>query len=138
MPTKTDDKDSGGFRTLTRDGCNNGCCDYDWMYNSFDECQGGATWSWFLFNRTWSVVDSGGDVYGDNMFACSASGTSHWIVDVGDGSGGEWDITQAHWRKFWWWSPCNWPFCTGDEWVVSGLNWSSNPHLSTHCGLFYF
>jgi hypothetical protein len=106
-------------------GCNNGCCDFNWL-STFAECQGNYSFSWFLFNYGWSFASNGSAALYQGL-VCSASGTSTYSVSVG-GSGGTWSVPQATYRWFHW--------TTGffRQSMTSSVNSSGNQHLHTYCG----
>jgi hypothetical protein len=112
------------------DGCNNGCCDYDWMNTTFGQCYDHSwDYSWFLFNYGWSYANFN-DISFFQGFVCSASGISTWHVNI-SGDGGTWDIAEAHYLTYWW-LECGWPWCGGD--ATTSVNTSTAQHLHTYCG----
>lgn len=115
--------------------CNNGCCDYDWLVNTFQTCRNG---DWFLLNKGWSwanawnIVDYWGVV-------CSASGTSEFEFNVAGNPPRfvHWPVPEGRFRIARWvgkftvlW-PC-WGFCRGN--LTSSVNSPSAPRLHTYCG----
>lgn len=69
-------EDVTGTSSQAQDGCNNGCCDREWL-KTVGCGWTGYDWSWWQFNYGWSYVNASGLwYYRDNV--CSASGTSHW------------------------------------------------------------
>lgn len=110
-------------------GCNNGCCDAEWLA-TFGQCQGGD-WpiSWFLFNYgyTWANYSDADYV---NGMVCAANGNSSWKMKVGS-SGGTWTVTPAHYKA--------WKWVSGwfDEDMKSSVNSSTSQALHTYCGVLY-
>jgi hypothetical protein len=118
-------------------GCNNGCCDYEWLA-TLDQCQHSGTYSWFLYNYGYSYSNHGGvDIY--RGLVCSAEGTSTYRVAV-RGGGGTWSIPEGYYRTYFWFAgtTCN-PFCHyASQTVSSGVNSSGDQHLHTYCGNFTY
>lgn len=113
-------------------GCNNGCCDFDWL-STISQCSGNYGYSWFMFNYLWSYANTS-SVWTYDGFVCSAAGTSTYKVNVvGEGYGGTWSVPQATWRAYSWTDDTCGVFCS-DEDVNSSVNTSSTPHLHTYCG----
>jgi hypothetical protein len=110
-------------------GCNNGCCDYEWLA-TLGQCQG-ADWpiSWFLFNYGYSYSNYEDTEY-VNGLVCAANGNSSWKMSVG-GSGGTWTVTPAHYKT--------WRWLAGwfDEDMRSSVNSSASQALHTYCGVLY-
>jgi hypothetical protein len=108
------------------EGCDNGCCDYEWL-KTFASCKEKTLdFQWMLYNYNWSSVNSTGiDVYAG--FVCSAIGTSTWKVNI-DGEGGAWSVKQATYKS-WLWFAGFW-----DEDMKSSVNSSASPRLHTYCG----
>ena len=106
-------------------GCNNGCCDFNWL-STLTECQGNYSFSWFLFNYGWSFANSSNDALYQGL-VCSAVGTSTFTVSVG-GSGGTWSVPQATYRWF------HWTAGVFRQSMTSSVNSSTNQHLHTYCG----
>lgn len=112
-------------------GCNNGCCDFNWL-STFWQCQSPWDYSWFLYNYNWSYANGDDQIYYDG-FVCSAVGTSTYKVNV-DGGGGTWSVPEATYRTYSWtagWVPI---FGWDEEDVRSNVNSSTNPRLHTYCG----
>jgi hypothetical protein len=128
-PGETAAGDLGGDDVLAvAVGCNNGCCDWDWMYQTFPACHTtNYDYHWTLFNYAWSYANVSGVHYYDG-FVCSASGTSTYKVYI-DGDGGTWSVPEAHYRTYTWYD-C--PFCW--ENAYTSVNTSTSPHLHTYCG----
>lgn len=111
-------------------GCNNGCCDFNWL-STLGQCQGGYDFSWFLYNYGWTYANSTNDIIYDGL-VCSAQGTSVYSVSVG-GSGGTWSVPQATYRWFSW--TAGWSiFGFNAQNMSSSVNSSTNSHLHTYCG----
>jgi hypothetical protein len=107
-------------------GCNNGCCDQSWL-QTLSYCKLHYDYSWFLYNYGYSYMNANGiDNY--KGLVCSASGTSTYKVNVSDGSGGTWNVSQATYRTF------SWVAGIWDRDVKSSVNTSANQHLHTYCG----
>lgn len=104
-------------------GCNNGCCDFNWLA-TLSECQGGLSYNWFLYNYGWTYAN-GSNVGVYHGLVCSAQGTSTYSVQL-PGSGGVWSVPQATYRWFHW--------SGGRGSMSSTVNSSSNSHLHTYCG----
>jgi hypothetical protein len=109
-------------------GCNNGCCDYQWLA-TFNECKLIHDYNWFLYNYGWSYANSGDVDYYEGM-ACSASGTSTFKLSMSDGTGGTWSVPEATYRRVYWTSGF-WGF---NRSMTSSVNSSTNQHLHTYCG----
>lgn len=129
---------SGGGRGITAmapSGCNNRCCDYDWLVTAVGACNDG---DWMLFNKGWSYANATNITYYQGT-VCSASGTSNFSFNVaGSPSGfGNWDIPEGYYRTALWvadftilW-PC-WGYCRGN--MTSNVNSPSAMALHTYCG----
>lgn len=91
---------TGTARPTVLEGCNNGCCDRDWL-STFAECQG-ANWSehWFNVNVIFGEAFYPGVVNFQGLI-CAAVGTSTFSVSIG-GSGGTWDVPEATYRWYHW------------------------------------
>lgn len=115
-------------------GCNNGCCDYQWL-STFSQCQGSSfDYSWFSYNYGWSTASATLIGYYDGL-VCSAKGTSTYSVSI-EGMGGTWSVAQATYRTYWWFAgtTCN-PFCHYDKKTMSStVNTQASQHLHTYCG----
>ncbi len=116
------------------DGCNNGCCDYDWL-STFSQCQNPEDYSWFLFNYGATWENSGNDVQAYVGMVCSASGTSTFHVAIGS-AGGDWNVPEATWRSYSWTAYCPWWGCYDDP-ARTSVNTSTDMHLHTYCGGWY-
>jgi hypothetical protein len=117
-------------------GCNNGCCDYDWL-STFTECDGGIVcpddgggpdYTWFQYNDVWST-DHSTNINVVSAFVCAAE-NSTWSISV-NGSGGTWSIPAAHYRRFLW-QGCDFFWC--GQSMTSSVNSPSATALHTHCG----
>jgi hypothetical protein len=129
---------SGTVTTNALQGCDNGCCDREWL-STFDQCQvAGADRNWFLFNygATWANYN---DITFYSGLVCSATGTSRYNVNIG-GTNWSWDVPQATYRTFWWGAAYNFFLCFGlcGENMTSTVNTSSAQHLHTYCGWIIF
>jgi hypothetical protein len=128
--------DIGGWspvQTKAPQGCNNGCCDYQWLA-TFAECQGGWDYSWFLYNygATWANVD---DIILYGGLVCAATGTSTFRVNI-EGSGGVWSVAQGTWNSYFWIAAFKPVICAGycGKNLRSSVNTQSSQHLHTYCG----
>jgi hypothetical protein len=126
--------DPAGVSTKTSallEGCNNGCCDRQWLTTV------GCGWtgydsSWWQFDYGWSTVSFGGDNYfRDNV--CSASGTSRWSLTVCTNGCVlyTWDIPEATYRYQWGWTDS----LFFEYSVYSAVNSQAAMHLHNHCGV---
>jgi hypothetical protein len=115
------------------DGCNNGCCDRQWL-STFSQCQTGHTINWFNFNFGYSTINAGSVITYESV-VCSAIGTSTFRLAIRD-SGGTFNVDEATFRTFRWvaGTTCN-PFCHFVTRTVSStVNGSTDQHLHTYCG----
>jgi hypothetical protein len=115
-------------KTAAPVGCNNGCCDYQWL-STFKECKLVHDYNWFLYNYGWSYANSGDVDYYEGM-VCAATGTSTFKMNMSDGTGGTWTVPQATYRRVYWTSGF-WGF---NRTLTSSVNSSANSHLHTYCG----
>lgn len=125
------DERSEGNGALVMSGCNNGCCDFDWL-STFWWCPAPWDFNWFLCNYGWSFANGNDEIFYDG-FVCSAEGTSTYKVTV-DGDGGIGSVPRATWKTYSWtagWVPI---FGWDEEDVRSTANSSASPHLHTYCG----
>lgn len=125
---------SGPVQIESPVGCNNGCCDYDWL-STFSECDGsGWDFSWFDYNLGYGYR-AANDIIWYHGMVCSANGTSSYNVNI-SGAGGSWSIAQAHYRTYHWLAPYDWFWCAGycGRNMTSSVNSSTNQHLHTYCG----
>lgn len=128
----------GAARTVVPavlEGCNNGCCDRDWL-NTLAECQG-ANWTrqWFNFNDDFSTV-SFGNVGIFQGLVCAAQGTSTFSVNLG-GSGGTWSVPEATYRWFHWTGGTDFFGGRITQTLSSAVNSQSNEHIHTYCGRLF-
>jgi len=126
--------DPGGSLLAAPSGCNNGCCDYQWLSTFFVCNPSDVDYKWFLFNYIWSTYKGSDKMY-YNSLVCAATGQSEYKVTI-PGKGGTWSIPEAHYKQYWWLagSSCD-PICgIDDEDVKASVNSSTNPHLHTFCG----
>ena len=114
-------------------GCDNGCCDYQWL-STFSQCQKGDTIDWFLYNYGYSSASAGSvDVY--DGLVCAAQGTSTYRVAI-TGANGTWTVDEGYFRTYRWvaGTTCN-PFCHFvTRTVTTTVNSSNDQHLHTYCG----
>lgn len=124
-----------GITAMTPSGCNNRCCDYEWLVATFGACNDG---DWLMFNKGWSYANATNIKY-YQASVCSASGTSNFKFKVAGSPSafGNWDIPEGYYRSALWvadftvlW-PC-WGYCLGS--MTSSVNSPSDMHLHTHCG----
>ena len=112
-------------------GCNNGCCDYQWL-SGFIECSTNGDYSWFYY-KSGSSYGKGDDAFHFRAMACAAVGDSIYRVHIQSGGGGTWTLPQGYYRTV---------GATGgtfdDPNVGSYVNWGKTPHLHSHCGIIYF
>jgi hypothetical protein len=127
---------SGGQQTSTTGptpyapvGCNNGCCDFQWL-STFEQCQTPyVDYQWFLYNYLWSN-DHSTNIWDFFGMACSAIGTSTYSVNMA-GYGGTWSVPEATYRT---WHRANTWCIFSCENLTATVNSSTNQHLHTHCG----
>jgi hypothetical protein len=112
-------------------GCNNGCCDYEWL-STFSQCQVPYAFSWFLYNYGYSFANSGYDIKHFKGLVCAATGTSTWHVHIGS-AGGDWTIAEAHYMTWQWNAFCAFGICS-DFPATTSVNTSAAQHLHTYCG----
>jgi hypothetical protein len=114
-------------KTAAPNGCNNGCCDYEWL-KTLNQCKTGLDFSWFNYNFGWSKVTNTGIDLFDGL-VCAASGSSVWKVSISDGKGGSWTLKEGYYKRYWWlagvWS---------DENASSSVNTVAAQALHTYCG----
>jgi hypothetical protein len=112
-------------------GCNNGCCDQDWMKSAFTECQNWLDTRWMSFNYLYSHSWRS-NVNSASVFLCSASGTSEWTLTISGTGPWIYSVGEARYLQ-WYWHRGSWDFAprTVDSWV----NTQSNQHLHTQCGI---
>lgn len=127
--------DLGAGLQAAQIGCNNGCCDFDWM-NAQLNCQHMQDYSWLLMNYGFSFVNAN-DIANVNALACAAVGTSTFRIQVNgtNSGGGVWTVPEATWRHFAWWE-CAWPWCGGN--MTSSVNDSTHQHLHSYCGFLLY
>jgi len=127
--------------TATRvlEGCDNGCCDRQWL-STFEQCQVlGWDRNWFLFNygATWADYR---DITWYSGLVCSAKGTSQYDVKIG-GTRWLWAVPQATFRTFFWIAAYDFLGCFGlcGEDMTSSVNTHSiAQQLHTYCGSIIF
>jgi hypothetical protein len=124
-----------GTRLMAPVGCDNGCCDYEWL-SSLDWCQGdGTDYDWILFNygASWFYPDEISYYAG---LVCAATGNSQFDAHLSSGAGGSWSIAQGYYKTYEWiagwslWTCAGWCGKDLDSWVNS----VSNQRLHTYCG----
>ena len=108
------------------DGCNNGCCDYEWLA-TLNACRKFWEFNWFNFNYNWSKVTSTSIDSWSGM-VCAANGSSIWKVSISSGNGGNWTVPQGHYKTYKWYKE------TWDKDATSTVNSSASPALHTFCG----
>lgn len=126
-----------GVTPQSPQGCNNGCCDPDWLpticenggQNGWDINQPHWIWNWYVWNWGYGTAISGDPIHQWGGTVCSASGTSTWSASTH----ADWLIEQAHFIRYNW--TCNFA-CTST--AHSQVNSSSNQHLHMHCGWFNY
>ncbi len=106
-------------------GCNNGCCDYQWLATLTD-CKKYWDYNWFNYNYNWSKVNSTSiELWAGTV--CAATGNSIWKVNI-DGKGGSWTVLQGHYKTYWWIKG------VWDQNATTSVNSSASPALHTYCG----
>ena len=128
---------STGMGTMALEGCDNGCCDREWL-STFDECiDGPADFNWFLFNYgyTWSNSE---DIWIYRGLVCSANGTSTFNMRIGDRRWSE-DVPHGHLQRVNWLADQSWWRCGGwcGKNMTSTVNTPSAQSLHTYCGWTY-
>ena len=115
------------------EGCDNGCCDREWLA-TFDQCSGSsADFNWFLFNYGYTWANSE-DIWIYKGLVCSANGTSWWNLKIGD-TRWTWDVAHGYYRTWWWksgWSIWCGGNCGKD--MTSTVNSPTAQQLHTYCG----
>jgi hypothetical protein len=116
-------------------GCNNGCCDYDWL-STFSQCSNANNYPfhWAFYSAGWSYANRTHNWRYEGM-VCSAIGTSTWTVSK-DGSPLTWYVPEAHYVTYFWVAGhSGWPFYS---WyykdITSSVNSVPSPHMHTYCG----
>ena len=112
-------------------GCNNGCCDYQWL-STFIECSSHADYSWFYY-KSGSSYGKGDDAFHFRAMACAAVGDSTYRVHIQSGGSGQWTLPQGRYRTA---GAIGGLF--DDPNVGSYVNWNMTPHMHSHCGIIYF
>ena len=112
-------------------GCNNGCCDYDWLSTKFLGCMGLGDLQWFLFNYG-STYANANDAAHFTGTVCAATGTSTWTFRMDEQFTRS--IAEGHYYSYRY---------TTDAWfdnpdVRSSVNTAQNPHLHSYCGFVWF
>lgn len=117
-------------------GCNNGCCDPDWLVN--DMCWTGD-WSWFYFNSPWSWTDSGDDTWTTRSLVCAAIGWSHLKIQVG-GDNWAWWVPEGNYQSHAWYAGITWYGAWDSQHATSRVNMDSTDakNTNTHCGQFNY
>ena len=116
-------------------GCDNGCCDYEWLA-TFAQCQQNGDFNWFLYNYGSSYANAT-DVIAYNGVACSAEGTSTYSVNIG-GYGGVWSVLHAHFKAFDWLAGWEWFGGWDEKNMNTSVNSPSALHLHTYCGYIVY
>lgn len=133
--TRQINSDGGGPILNSPVGCNNGCCDFEWMVSEFWMCDEDYDVDWMNFNDTWESRNVN-DAWLYDGFVCSAAGTTRYEWSLGDESSGLVDVHEANYFYHWWiGDPSPWPW---DSWYDEDL-WAFtaepfDPHLHTWCG----
>jgi hypothetical protein len=120
------------LRTL--EGCNNGCCDREWLQTLSTCSYTGWSSRWFLFNYGYSYANRG-DIFNFRGLVCAATGTSSWSVHVGSYNK-NFQVSEATYTT-WSWTGGSSIWCGGmcGEDMTSTVNTSSARHLHTYCGM---
>jgi hypothetical protein len=129
--TSKTNEDIASTSSQLQEGCNNGCCDREWL-KTVGCGWTGYDWSWWQFNYGWSYVNASGLwYYRDNV--CSASGTSRWTFSVclNGCVTVTWDVPQGTYR-YEWGVEDNIFFSYS---ISSYVNSSNAQHLHNHCGV---
>jgi hypothetical protein len=113
-------------------GCNNGCCDEEWLYTLSQCYQANWHYYWFLVNYGWTFATSTYDVEVGGL-VCSAQGTSTFSMNVG-GSGGTWSVPEATYRWYHWTAGTDFWGGPIPKDMSSSVNSETNQHLHTYCG----
>jgi len=82
----------------------NQSCDDQWFSNKF--CGGSPDWQMCLLNHwngAWAQLSSVDHV---DHAVCADIGAITLKVQMGDGTGGIWDVPEGHWRSFSWQDGC--------------------------------
>jgi hypothetical protein len=82
----------------------NQSCDDQWFSNNF--CGGSPDWQMCLLNHwngAWAQLSSVDHV---DHAVCADIGAITLKVQMGDGTGGIWDVPEGHWRSFSWQDGC--------------------------------
>lgn len=126
----------GGVSTNAAEGCNNGCCDYEWMYTSFPVCNQDFDTDWMDYNYgyEWHNAD---DTWYYESFVCAAIGTTTYEWQLGGANSGYVQIPETHFYHNWWQASVNWaPWGSSfnDEDLWAFVNEPLAQHLNTWCG----
>ncbi len=131
---------TGGEHAAATDdlyGCNNGCCDPNWLYSYFQECHSGDG-SWFLFNYGWSWAYSGGEVWTFDAMACAAVDWSLYTIYIWGDSTWAWWIPESYYQRFVWYAAYS-PWWGWDEKEMSTtVNDPNYTRLHTQCGSVWY
>jgi hypothetical protein len=125
----------GGSRTALPAapvGCNNGCCDEEWLYTLAQCYQANWNFYWFMVNYGWTAVTSTFDAEVGGL-VCSAQGTSTFSMNIG-GSGGTWSVPEATYRWYHWTAGTDFWGGPIPKDMSSSANSETNQHLHTYCG----
>jgi hypothetical protein len=132
---------SGGQHgILPDDPCSNGCCDASWTANLCDPGFAGADYQWYLFDYGNSFANSGSaDVHEFWGAACAAIGTSTWVINSNP-HGGTWSVNEGTYRWYYFNNGNDqYGHCYVENTATNtSVNTSSNPHLHTYCGGFWY
>lgn len=122
-----------GPQAATYYGCNNGCCDPNWLVPL---CPTAGSWDWFLFNYTSSWANSGSKAWWVQALVCAATGWSHWTIDIGGSRHYDTYIPEAHYQTFSWIAGFSAFYGTLSRHVGSSVNMDYTPNLHTQCGTY--
>lgn len=129
-------KPAGGPTTMALEGCNNGCCDYDWMYQSFDECRQSYDYRWMLYND-YSTYANVSHVWWFDGMVCAAVGTSRYHLSISGYKTVDIDVAEGNFFRTHWKGPTNYnpthSGCCSDAPLTSTVN-ASGWQLHTYCG----
>jgi hypothetical protein len=117
-------------KTAAPSGCNNGCCDYQWLSSTFGECTAIGDYSWFLYNYGYSWANIY-DVDWYSGIVCGAAGISQWNLHVSSGAGGSWPVPAGTYRTYRW--TAGW----FNKDLTSNVNTSTAQALHTQCGVIW-
>jgi hypothetical protein len=120
----------GTSQQALRQGCNNICCDTDWVAANCNF--GGNNYSWSVLNYGYSYANS--QAYHWFGRACAAQGTSTFRMSSAGGLGGVWSVPEGTWRSYSWFTGTNWIGNYYTQSISSSVNDVGNQHLHSYCG----